>query len=359
MHVAIFPFEIERIDDAQGVFGRQIPQILADELQTASIESEAVRWFAKRGEQIAHVTLEAALPINVIQEEMEKIGATIALLGRIRVTGQDAYLSLALHGWEDAPSTDDSDAPTVIFDEECPREMLPSLVESAANTVIRLLRQNDDFFSRSGRGDTPFEAWNSLLLDMDTQELVEQRGFACLAQPDHAWTHLADALPSMPASIRSGYIELLKSRISVWVSRRHWPIAFRAQYRLTTLLKRDENEWTLLCWLAEKQRNTKVVEEALRALAIYSKDIAKASLTLGVFLASSGRYDEAEALLSPLTDHHEHADIAQTYLGITLAHRGMLPEASAYWQHVVHSGTNRDMVETARRHLYRTLAPNR
>lgn len=351
MSIAVFPFQIERFDDAQGVFGRQIPQLLVQELQEAGLAATRITWYARRADQVAHVALESPLPYNVLQEEMAQHDAQVGVLGHVRVNGETASLRIAILARNEQPESAQD-----VFDASAPRDMLPSLVQSAANALIRLLRGDDNFFSQSDRGDTPFEAWNALLLDADSQDLIREGGLASLVHSDHAWAHLAQALPWLPSSMRNAQTEALRTRIAMWMRSRETHLAMRAQRTLARGLRHDEREWTRLTWLAERLHAREVCEEAMRALASCSSNPSRASLALGVFLVSTGRHDEAYFILHALANDPDYRDCAQTYLGIILASRGELKEATVHWQRVVQSGTNADMIEKSRRHLSRQLA---
>lgn len=356
MSIAVFPFQIDRIDDSQGVFGRQVSQLIVEELCEAGLSAQRVTWYARKGEQVAHVALESALPRNVIVQELEARNASIAVLGQIRVTGETATLRLALLTLpiDEQASIDEAAEP--IFEQSAPREMLPSMVENAVNALIRRLQGDDDFYSRSKRGETPFEAWNALLLDADSQDLIQEGGYTSLRHADHAWVHLTEALPWLPASAQPQTLTHLRRRIARWVRHGQQALALRAQRALAQFLRRDEGEWRRLLWLGEELQRDDVQAEATHALSLYSADPARASLALGRFLVATDRHDEAYLILRTLANHPSYQDSARTYLGIILAARGELQEASAHWQRVIHSGTNADMIEKSRRYLSRPFA---
>lgn len=354
MSIAVFPFQIERTDDAQGVFGRQVSKLIFEELQEAELTVQRVTWFAKKGENVAHIALESALPRNVIVQELIDRDATIAVLGQIRVTGESAALQLALLTRAEDPSK--HDAIEDVFEATAPREMLPSMVDSAANALIRRLKGDDDFRSQSKRGEMPFEAWNALLLDADAQDLVREGGHTSLREQDHAWQHLTDALPWLPSSAQPQTSSRLRHRITRWVREGQHALALRAQRALARLLRNDEAEWQRVLWLSAELGHEEIHAEAACALSRCSIDPSRAALTLGRFLVATDRHDEAYVILDVLKSHVAHQDCARTYLGIILAQRGELQEASAQWQRVIHSGTNADMIEKSRRYLARPFA---
>src|SRR5690625_2222369 len=104
MNILIFPFYIERFDDMQGVYGRQIPHLLAAQLQEAGFNASSLTWFARRGETLAHVCAEASFPENVLSEEQRAHGAEAVLLGRVRVAPEDTHLQNA--HWFASPNCD-------------------------------------------------------------------------------------------------------------------------------------------------------------------------------------------------------------------------------------------------------------
>lgn len=165
MRVAVFPFEIKRIDDTQGVLGRQVPRTIVEALRAAGIASERPQWHTRAGDGAAHVTVEAPLPTNVVREVCEALTATHAVLGRVHVTGHRAFLALALAPIVDAPRDEASDAApdadddatetaaaaateaakedtleaTTLFEDDAPRDALPTLIREATAALIEAL----------------------------------------------------------------------------------------------------------------------------------------------------------------------------------------------------------------------------
>ena len=155
MRVAVFPFEIKRIDAPQGVLGRQGPRAIVEALRAAGIAGERPQWYTRAGDGAAHVTVEAPLPINVVDEACDDLDATHAVLGRVHVTGHRAYLSLALAS-EEGTHTGSLEA-TTLFDESAPRDALPTLIRSAAAALIHAL--TGDASSVADDDAPTLEAW--------------------------------------------------------------------------------------------------------------------------------------------------------------------------------------------------------
>jgi|GEM_PF-4756164 len=177
MNILIFPFYIERFDDMQGVYGRQIPHLLAAQLQEAGFNASSLTWFARRGETLAHVCAEASFPENVLSEEQRAHGAEAVLLGRVRVAPEDTHLQIAQ--WFASEDADEAST-RILFDEHAAMHALPRLVQRAADavqahfasdtapSVVSTPHQDDDETISDAE---IFAGWRDMLLDRDARAL--------------------------------------------------------------------------------------------------------------------------------------------------------------------------------------------
>src|SRR5699024_255416 len=120
----------------QGVYGRQIPRLIADMLRAQALRVEHRSWSVPHGDERAHIAIESALPRHVLDEEADAHNAHTVLLGRVRVAPEDTYLHIARY----RPQQDET--PEVLFESQCAMHALPLHVEDAAKALTR-------FFSSS------------------------------------------------------------------------------------------------------------------------------------------------------------------------------------------------------------------
>lgn len=183
MTTLIFPLQVERFDDMQGVYGRQIARLIREHLHAANIPSTRLTWYAHKGDKLAHVTTEAPFPINVIQEEAQAHQAQTVVLGRVRVAPESTRLQLVLLAPEDPEHT------TVeVFDETTAVHALPQMVERASTAVIQHLTSADtpDYAAQriaaagaalNEENINPahaFEVWRDALQQADALELESE-----------------------------------------------------------------------------------------------------------------------------------------------------------------------------------------
>lgn len=178
MTTLVFPLQVERFDDMQGVYGRQIARLISERLNASNVPSTRLTWYAKKGDQRAHVTVEAPFPINVIKEEAQAHKAQTVVLGRVRVAPESTRLQLVLLTPEDPEGT------TVeVFDETTAVHALPQMVERASNAVLQKLSSaNSPAYTAAGEQLNEahinpahaFEAWRDALQQADAVELEHQ-----------------------------------------------------------------------------------------------------------------------------------------------------------------------------------------
>lgn len=375
MQIAVFPFEVERSDDLQGVFGRQIARYFVDGLQDSGVNAERIQWFAQRGGQRAHVVIESPLPWDVVAEELADVGASLALTGHVRVHRGETTLVLRLTEalGSDLASTPasarapdagagaplsltdggvSSPAPRWIFEERAPRETTPCLLDRALRALLAHLN-----VPVSGERnpldchDVPMDAWTEKLLDDDNHDLVAVGSLASLAHPDHAWSHLLRHIALGPYSQRSSLELRLEQRIATWENGFQPHLALRAQRALARHRRSDVASWQRVCQLAARIHAPDALEEGLRALIRFAADPERASVELGILLVSSQRAKEAVRVLQHATHHPTFGDVATTYLGVAFAKLGDHDAATEHWQRVTHSGTDSKMVALAREFL--------
>lgn len=182
MTTLVFPLHVERFDDMQGMYGRQVARLISEQLTAANLRSTRLTWYAKSGEQRAHVAVEAPFPINVILEEAQAHQAQHVILGRLRVAPESTRLELAILDVEDSEHT-----PIEVFDETTAIHALPETVERASHAVLQRLlpggfsgsaaHASDAKHRRiSDKGVNPseaFEAWRASLQQADARELEQ------------------------------------------------------------------------------------------------------------------------------------------------------------------------------------------
>lgn len=173
MTTLIFPFYVERTDDMQGVYGRQVARILAETLQENGVKTKRIQWFAPKNDARSHVCIEAPLPRNIIDEEAAAHGAERVLLGRVRVAPEETMLKIVEH----QPHGDDEPIPRV--KELGAIHALPHMVERAAQTLLSVYTDGSAHPAPADISDTEapnaaahFESWRDALLARDAQELT-------------------------------------------------------------------------------------------------------------------------------------------------------------------------------------------
>lgn len=347
MKIAVFPLVTERKDDLQGVYSRQLSALLVDGLRRCGADATRRVWFAERGNQRAHIVLEAPLPRDVLLHELEDAGAALALVGRCVITAQQAELELALI---DPEQDDPNDAARWTFKKTRPGDEAPLLVNDAVIDLLTWLEE-PPCDGAPPNHDLTLHAWTQRLLDADAQELVEAGGLASLAHPDHAWAHLFNAYEN--ARHRICWERELHERIDRWQDDGQHHLSLRALRALCRLHDDHEKDWQSLAALADQLNEEAALEEALNALARCSADTARANLVLGVFLLRARRADEAVVPLRRAADTTDHRDAAETYLGLAFASLGDLSAAMQHWKRVAASGTDVNMVRIARENLAR------
>lgn len=139
MTTLIFPLHIERFDDMQGMYGRQIAQLLSDRLADATFSAKRLTWYAHKGDQVAHIAVEAPFPQNVVREEALAHNADTVVLGRVRVAPESTRLQLAVLSGPDLDQP-----PTEVFDETGAVHALPQMVERASDALVHALLPADD-----------------------------------------------------------------------------------------------------------------------------------------------------------------------------------------------------------------------
>lgn len=179
-NILIFPFYVERFDDMQGVYGRQIPHVLADYLNAASLQTEALSWFVRRAEHVAHVCVEAPFPQNVIEEEAQARGAEHILLGRVRVAPEDTQLQIAYVAY---PEEGAEPTREVLFDARDAMHALPALVQNAAEVLLArfatsshspLVHSNAMVGDEDTNDANIFSAWRDELVARDARALESE-----------------------------------------------------------------------------------------------------------------------------------------------------------------------------------------
>lgn len=358
MHIAVFPFEVERFDDIQGVYGRQIARHFVDELTRAGVETVRVQWFAQRGERKAHVVVEAPLPWDVQQHEMRTRSATLALTGHVRVQRGETTLALALRDDVAGEATDVPPSPRWQFEARVPRDTTPCMLERAVTQLLAHLQVPRPPASGSGAcDDRPMDAWTEKLVDDDNNDLLALSSLASLAHPDFAWSHLLRKIALSPASQRPQLEARLQARIDGWENDFQGHLALRAQRALARHRRSHEATWRRVCTLAARLAATEALEEGLRAIIEYAPDAGKESVELGILLVSDHRPTEALTILQSATDHPQLGDVARTYLGVAFAKLGDLTTATEHWQRVTRSGTDKTVVALAREFLAKAQLP--
>lgn len=348
MKIAVFPLQVERFDDLQGVYGRQIARTIARSLEVAGVEVDAVNWYARRGEERAHVVLEAPLPRDVVREELKRRGARYGLVGKVGVFGEESTLELLLV--EASPAGMLS---PWSFSDRAPRESTPWLVDAAITSLLQFLQVPPPDHS-DHPADIPFDAWTALLIDHDTQALLLEGGFASLEHPDHAWTHLARAISLLPRSLRSFAHEQLRTRVERWATEAQEArenLALRAQQALCELPDANENDWQGFAKIAHAAKALDFYEEALIGWTRVASRPEIPLLRLGIMLIQQERASAAIDALLRASHAPDIRDAAETWLGVALERSGEEQLASCYWQRVAESGTDSRMVEIARKLL--------
>lgn len=351
MNIAIFPLQVQRFDDMQGVYGRQIAREIARALNAEGVGTEVIRWFARRGELRAHVVIEAPLPRDVVAEELARRGATLGLVGSVRIQQGESTLSLALVRLSE--TLGDVDV-AFTFHESAPRESTLWLVDSAVDAILRHLGRPDPP-QREAREDVPFEAWSALLVDQDTQSLLHEGGFESLEHPDHAWSHLARAIALLPWSQRRTRRDELRERIDAWNDQRNDDVVLRARSAMCELPDAREHDWQMLAIHAHDVHDLNIYERALRGWSRIASRPELPLLRLGIMLIREQRVQDAIDALLRASGSPEVRDAAETWLGVAYESSGDPHLASRYWQRVAESGTDSQMVELAKRFLHQGL----
>lgn len=167
----------------QGMYGRQIARLISERLNASNVRSTRLTWYARKGDQTAHIAVEAPFPKNVILEEAQARQAQTVLLGRVRVAPESTRLQLVLIAPEDPEHT------TVeVFDETTAVHALPGMIERASLAVLQNLSPEDA--SHSGASSlhaklskvddddvnpaAAFEAWRIALQQADALELENE-----------------------------------------------------------------------------------------------------------------------------------------------------------------------------------------
>lgn len=351
MKIAIFPLQVQRFDDMQGVYGRQIAREIASTLEQEEVETVVVNWFAQRGDLRAHVVIESPLPRNVVAEEIVVRGSTYGLIGQTGIDGADASLSLALV----EPTTAGDDVMVRwTFADNAPRESTPWLIDQAVDSLVDFLRPQTPS-RRIPAPDIPYDAWTALLIDRDTQALLHEGGFESLDHPDHAWSHLAQAITLLPWSQRNLQRDELRSRIESWYETRSDDVALRAQTAMCDLPDAREHDWQMLANQAQDAKNSSLYERALRGWTRVASCPEIPLLRLGIMLVREKRVPDAIPALEQAAMLPEMRDAAETWLGVAYETTGDFGLASHYWQRVAESGTDSRMVEIAKRFLRQRL----
>lgn len=175
MRILIFPFYVERTDDMQGVYGRQVARLISEDLQKSGINTKHIQWLAPKGDAQTHVCIEAPLPRNILDEEAATHGADQVILGRIRVVPEQTLLEIVAHLPHDA----DNAEPRPLFKEEGAVHALPDMVERASAVLGAYLSGTPapsaslpPSKAEKKNAAAHFERWRDALLAHDAQELI-------------------------------------------------------------------------------------------------------------------------------------------------------------------------------------------
>lgn len=163
MTVAIFPFQVDRTDDLQGVYGRQIPQYIGRCLRDAGVLVTPVQWSVYQDDTWSHVTLESPLPSNVLREEMTAHHADTAILGQTYVSADRASLSLAV-----VAANGNSFEINEVFQETTTMYVFVDLVHRAIAALHHKLTLEKRPVLDA---DQDFGTWSNALIDADKLQL--------------------------------------------------------------------------------------------------------------------------------------------------------------------------------------------
>ena len=336
--IAIFPFQTRRTDAAQGIYARQIPRLVSALVVRAGAEASFRPWFARRGDTVAHVLVEDALPADVVIAESESVGAERALIGRSRISEVETQLGATL-----------VEIPSMRPIREWTYEGDGGSIGDGVRDLTRWLLSDVGLACPTLPTSSP-KALRALLFDMDNDALVAHGGIAALREPRDGFTHLVEALLADPDVV--GVRETLQGRRQRWLEAGRASMAVQCAVEVADALGDDAAAWRDVATLSSGG-DARTHELALRRLVAVGDDPAGARLSLGVFLLHGGRADEALAPLREASSDAEQRDAAETYLGVALASIGEVAEAVEYWSRVAREGRDRRIVRIAEENLER------
>ncbi len=227
MKIALLPFEASRIDRAQGVFGRQIPALLADLLVDAGLDALYVPWFAERAGRLTHVLVEGPLPDSVVSGEQSRAQADVVVTGRVRVAPDDRTLRVDVHGLTGADralvAEGGAETSLLALVRELTGRLLAALETDAPEVLDRLPVTEDGF--------------RYLLFDRDNDAIVRAAGPHSLASTPDAWRHL---LAAAEVEDSDALLDRLRDRIARWRREEEEEVADEAEAAIDALIARRD-----------------------------------------------------------------------------------------------------------------------